>query len=214
LTEPNQDRVKEPNRNVTQHLGPLVESGCSSEEQSARLFKTYAHEVDADSASTGNGVVSLGSGDPKRFVECFAPMIVATVGRLRQDPHAKSETFLEQAAFNQIQSAAHQEPKLTAPWMPGDIFSNASFQKAFRAAVRRQAKHGPSAADRGKVRSSWLDGKMADLVITSYVDLAGSGGPSYNTIQRYRSGVSSTRDRYVRRLLAKAFGCTFAEVPE
>jgi hypothetical protein len=66
-----------------------------------------------------------------------------------------------------------------------------------------------------KVRSAWLDQKVAQGTNwTSDKDIEDNGGPSYNTIQRYRSGATSTRDLYVRRGLAKAFQCEIAEVPE
>ena len=63
---------------------------------------------------------------------------------------------------------------------------------------------------RGRIRSGWLDQRLIEKRWTADSDIAINGGPSYNTIQRYRSGRLSTRDRYVRIALARAFGC---EVP-
>jgi hypothetical protein len=72
----------------------------------------------------------------------------------------------------------------------------------------------PGKAERAKIRSVWLDQKLTQHTgWTSDTDVAANGGPSYNTIQRYRSGAASTRDLYVRRQLAKAFKCAITEVP-
>ena len=68
---------------------------------------------------------------------------------------------------------------------------------------------------RGKTRSAWLESTLTQHPDwSSDLDIAAHGGPSYNTIQRYRSGTKSTRDNYVRKKLAKALGCNIPEVPE
>ncbi|HYL36593.1 MAG TPA: hypothetical protein VEV17_11825 [Bryobacteraceae bacterium] len=72
----------------------------------------------------------------------------------------------------------------------------------------------PSDTDRGKIRSAWLDTTRVAKVWTSDLDIQNNGGPTYNTIQRFRSGKKSTRDDYVRARLAKAFGCKISEVPK
>jgi hypothetical protein len=69
--------------------------------------------------------------------------------------------------------------------------------------------------DRSGARSAWLDARLAESAsMSSDLDLARSAELAYNTIQRYRSGAPSTRDRYVRQRLASAFGCPVADVPE
>jgi hypothetical protein len=73
----------------------------------------------------------------------------------------------------------------------------------------------PDQARRAKARSDWLDQKLAQhQTWTSDSDIAEGSGLVYNTIQRYRSGATSTRGLYVRRGLAKAFQCEIGEVPE
>lgn len=67
---------------------------------------------------------------------------------------------------------------------------------------------------RGELRSRWLDDRYAEKDWTSDLDLEQARGPSYNTIQRYRSGKKSNQERSVRQLIAKALGCKPAEVPE
>jgi hypothetical protein len=67
---------------------------------------------------------------------------------------------------------------------------------------------------RGKTRSAWLDEQITLKQWSSDTDIATNSGPTYNTIQRYRSGEKSTRETYVRGRLAKAFGCLISEVPE
>jgi hypothetical protein len=67
--------------------------------------------------------------------------------------------------------------------------------------------------ERGKARSDWLDRQLTARGWTSDKDIESSGGPTYNTIQRYRSGEESTRDRYVRGKFATAFACAIPEVP-
>jgi hypothetical protein len=70
-------------------------------------------------------------------------------------------------------------------------------------------------ASRAKARSDWLNQKLAQhKTWTSDTDIADKGGPTYNTIRRYRSGATSTRDLYVRRGLANAFECTVDDVPK
>jgi hypothetical protein len=72
----------------------------------------------------------------------------------------------------------------------------------------------PEMVERSKIRSNWLDQKLAQQKDwTSDTDIEHNGGPAYNTIQRYRSGAVSTRELYVRRQLANAFKCEIAEVP-
>lgn len=65
-------------------------------------------------------------------------------------------------------------------------------------------------AKRSKARSAWLDQQIALEQWSSDTDIADHGGPTYNTIQRYRSGKESTRDVYVRGRLAKVFGVRVA----
>jgi hypothetical protein len=65
-----------------------------------------------------------------------------------------------------------------------------------------------------KARSSWLDEQISTRGWTSDVDVQNNGGPTYNTIQRYRTGTKSTRDPYVRGKLSHAFGCDIKQVPE
>jgi len=73
----------------------------------------------------------------------------------------------------------------------------------------------PDNQERANVRSVWLNQKLAQhSEWTSDTDIADNDGPVYNTIRRYRSGALSTRDLYVRRRLAKAFGCDIGSVPE
>ncbi len=88
---------------------------------------------------------------------------------------------------------------------------------------RSWAKKRPKAVTKSNVnptdskgrRSAWLKKQFAGHASwTSDLDIEQAGGPAYNTIQRYRSGRKSTRDVYVRRLLAKVFNCDIADVPE
>ena len=69
-------------------------------------------------------------------------------------------------------------------------------------------------ADRGEGRSKWFDAVLINKGWSSALDVEKHGGPTYNTIRRYLSGVKSTQDRAVRLRLAKAFGCSLDEVPE
>jgi hypothetical protein len=73
----------------------------------------------------------------------------------------------------------------------------------------------PERHERSRIRSAWLDQKMNERARwTSDLDIQHAGGPTYNTIRRYRSGAKSTRNQYVRRLLAEAFNCDIEEVPQ
>lgn len=70
-------------------------------------------------------------------------------------------------------------------------------------------------ARRAKTRSAWIDQELAQRTDwTSDTDIAANGGPTYNTIRRYRSGATSSREPYVRRKLAGAFGCALDGVPK
>ena len=69
-------------------------------------------------------------------------------------------------------------------------------------------------AKRGKIRSAWLDQQRSAKGWTSDLDIQVNEGPAYNTIRRYRSGATSTREPYVRLKLAKAFACQILKVPE
>jgi hypothetical protein len=76
------------------------------------------------------------------------------------------------------------------------------------------AAPGSGMEERAKRRSDWLDQKLAQHPTwTSDNDIAANGGPSYNTIQRFRSGATSTRELFVRKQLAKAFNCDIEDVP-
>jgi hypothetical protein len=65
-----------------------------------------------------------------------------------------------------------------------------------------------------RIRSEWLDGQLSRKGWGSDLDIAAHMGPSYNTIQRYRSGKKSSQDRSVRGKLAKALGTDISNVPE
>jgi hypothetical protein len=76
-------------------------------------------------------------------------------------------------------------------------------------------KADPDRLGRATARADWIDRRLAQhSTWTSDTDITANGGPSYNTIRRYRSGARSTRDLYVRRQLAMAFQCAVADVPE
>jgi hypothetical protein len=87
-------------------------------------------------------------------------------------------------------------------------------QDAENVKTETSGKPDPSDADRGKTRSAWVDAKRAAEKWTSDLDIQNSGGPTYNTIQRYRSGKKSTHDPAVRLKFAAAFSCELIEVPE
>jgi hypothetical protein len=67
--------------------------------------------------------------------------------------------------------------------------------------------------ERSQIRSAWIDKKMDEMQWTSIKQIAEDGGPSANTVTRYRSGAITQQDRSVRGGLAKAFKCLLAEVP-
>jgi hypothetical protein len=74
---------------------------------------------------------------------------------------------------------------------------------------------GPADKEKSRARCAWLDQRLDQHASwSSDNDIATSSGPAYNTIQRYRSGAASSRDRYVRQKLAKSFRCSIDEVPE
>ena len=67
---------------------------------------------------------------------------------------------------------------------------------------------------RARRRSEWLDsGIAANSEWTSDSDIAANQGPAYNTIQGYRSGITTTRITYIRKKLAAAFKCELRDVP-
>jgi hypothetical protein len=66
---------------------------------------------------------------------------------------------------------------------------------------------------RANARSKWLDRNRSAKEWTADTEMSANGGPTYNTIQRYRSGKTSTRDEYVRQKLATTFGCKIQQVP-
>jgi hypothetical protein len=76
------------------------------------------------------------------------------------------------------------------------------------------AKSDAEQLERAKRRSDWLNERLTKPNLTSDTDIAASGGPTYNTLRRYRTGKRSTRDRYVRHLIAKVFECDITKVPE
>jgi len=81
--------------------------------------------------------------------------------------------------------------------------------------LKAVAKGNVNPTNRKGRRSAWLKKQLAGHASwTSDLDIEQAGGPSYNTIQRYRSGLKSTRDVYVRRLFAKVFKCDITHVPE
>jgi hypothetical protein len=70
-------------------------------------------------------------------------------------------------------------------------------------------------ATRAAARSAWLNQRL-DIREdwSSDKDIEISGGPTYNTIQRYRSGATSTRELSVRKQFAKACKCDLKDVPQ
>ena len=71
----------------------------------------------------------------------------------------------------------------------------------------------PEAKKTGRIRSTWLNAQLLQSG-WSDLDLAGNGGPSYNTTQRYRSGKLSNQDRQVRFKIANALKVAVSMVPE
>lgn len=69
-------------------------------------------------------------------------------------------------------------------------------------------------SDRARERSAWLDKRLEQLGGRGDVHIQRLGGPTYKTIQRYRSGQITPRTHSVRTDLAKAFMCDLSEVPE
>lgn len=69
-------------------------------------------------------------------------------------------------------------------------------------------------ASRQETRVRWLDEQLSCKNWSSDLDIAANGGPSYNTVGRFRTGKLSAQDRYVRGKLAAAFGCKLGDVPE
>jgi hypothetical protein len=70
---------------------------------------------------------------------------------------------------------------------------------------------------KAKARETWLSAKLAGNL--SIVDLSKTTKVAYNTIEKYRSGVTTTQTARVRRGIANAFNklgvsCDFSEVPE
>jgi hypothetical protein len=66
-----------------------------------------------------------------------------------------------------------------------------------------------------KNRADWLDRQLSCRPEwSSDLDIHRNGGPTYNTIQRYRSGKKSAQEKYVRNKLASALGTDISEVPE
>jgi hypothetical protein len=66
-----------------------------------------------------------------------------------------------------------------------------------------------------KNRAEWLDRQLScHPEWSSDLDIEKNGGPTYNTIRRFRSGKKSTRERYVRSKLATALATNILEVPE
>jgi hypothetical protein len=66
---------------------------------------------------------------------------------------------------------------------------------------------------RANLRSGWLDRERERREWTSDWEIYTDGGPSYNTIAKYRAGLVTTRLAYVRRKLAMAFRYDISEVP-
>jgi hypothetical protein len=86
--------------------------------------------------------------------------------------------------------------------------------KSELAAAGADSAAGKKQSKVGKIRSAWLDEQRSQKQWSSDLDIARCGGPTYNTIRRFRSGKTSTRDCYVRGRLAKTFGCEITAVPE
>lgn len=89
-----------------------------------------------------------------------------------------------------------------------------SLDEEAQSIIRERDEHvATEQKQRAKARCEWLDKNISALKWDSDLDIQAHQGPTYNTIQRYRSGKTSTRDQYVRGKLAKAFRCKIDEVP-
>ena len=121
------------------------------------------------------------------------------------------------------EQAARLEKEPVLPSLADDGGASRAFpqqqahaEKSQRQGVDTANGSGLNAEDleRGRIRTAWLDARLVSKEWTSDLDIHNNSGPTYDTIQRYRSGLKSTRDRYVRQLLSKAFVCNVSEVPE
>jgi hypothetical protein len=68
--------------------------------------------------------------------------------------------------------------------------------------------------ERGRIRSEWLDARLKGEGDVCISKMAPKGGPSFNTVKKYRAGITTSQTKSVRAGLAKAFKCLFSEVPE
>ena len=144
--------------------------------------------------------------------EVFNPMsLILNLERLRKeglvDYSNQSGVYLLQPSQDGIEMAdAVQEPK--------EAELAISSEQASLGRRGRKVCPDPAQTERGKIRSAWLDKALANHPEwTSNKDIEANGGPTYNTIRRYRSGATSTQERYVRGKLARAFQCAITEVP-
>ena len=115
--------------------------------------------------------------------------------------------IVQQAANDRLREHAGSGPRRKR--VRKHISKPAQFKDA-RAAKQAEKE----LAMRAKTRSEWLDEKLIEKRWTADTEIVANGGPTYNTIQRYRTGKQSTRVRYVRLKLSEAFGCEVATVPE
>jgi hypothetical protein len=186
-------------------------------------LKTVKDAVDVEVGFQDNTPLSERCREIERLcessIEIITRALTAQADRLGAD--AVSEAVLQFSAVVREFSATAKrrvlEREMTKSEAVREPDTHASSANGLPEVLTETGEEAASELQEGRAvaRNTWLDQQLlqhADW--TSDKDIEGSGGPTYNTIKRYRTGAPSTRDRYVRRLLAKACGCNISAVPE
>ena len=189
-------------------LSDILEGCVRTFEQAAELHVAFegatplparCRELDRMARKSIHEFSDLLPSDAKRHGKANVTAAINEFSRRVNEIAARSKQRILKGALDReatlIKKAAPPRSELAAPLKP-------------------RATPDKKKSNRGKSRSGWLDGQCSEKHWSSDLDIANKGGPSYNTIRRYRSGQESTRDAYVRNLLAKAFGCKLSEVPK
>ena len=202
--------VEEAWQEMQQHIITLSPSMREAREN-LNFFNLFFDSTDRK-METMSALVAKLAGTGKEFIGNLGPNVAA-----QRRIQTETATHTAQCECpNAETTGEHIEPrredfKLTAATRPNGQASERARQMDPPIVV---APPDDNEAKRGKARSNWLDQKMHDKGWTAGTALKGNGGPSYNTIRRYRSGKKSNQDRSVRSQLSKALRCSIEEVPE
>ena len=141
----------------------------------------HVHLLVEAGLARGIDVTNMGNTDPQTLITGLTPRGHDFAGLVRDDTRWRNAMAMAESTG--VVTLDYVKRLLANP-------TDTSLEKGGAAKNRRNPdqKRQREDASRAKARSTWLDARRGAKKWTSDLDIEQNRGPTYNTIQRYRSG--------------------------